>query len=882
MTTTEHLARVGSAFVVETAEQRRDRLRAEAAAALEEAKTRHRRIQETLANNRDELSRNDDARIDPDSFRSSPQFMSRAVRRFIHRSSIDSELAYVGCPERMPLDFTSNDAAENRLRHEKNRYLTKKNEGKAKNQRAEHLNLADAVEVFIQSRLGATVMSFDGYDASTLVFYDYDKRLYTFNKALISRWLTVLTGSASDSNIKTFVGTLEGRADRLAIFNPLPRWKIAVGNGVYNTLTRRLEKYSPVQVITNRIQTDYRQNPAEPSFTNGMTFEKLIYDLADGKPDRVELILQMCKAIITGYSATPAIFVMMGSGGDGKSLFMQLISAVIGSANTGALNFSDMEDDSKVVEVVQKRLVVGFDNDQNVKIKKTSLLKSAASREVISLFRKFLTSVALRFTGSVVQLCNSLPRFTETGSSIRRRIIMLLCENSHYENGDEKYGLQENIKNEHWHEYILWYLLNESTTPYFTDFNDCDRAVINNSLDSEDTIGSFYAELESATDAMNHEVLPRNMLYACYLDWMANNYPGANVCSSRTFSAKSDQILRTYGYESTGDKNPTRMSTLEKVTGVSFTAVFGYLAEGQNVQELNESQGVTRVLRKVGKAAPHRNGRRYPKVCSAIQYFELWDEIISDIEHHPLAYKDLFEAEGLAYEPEPVFDATPENVVEPEDTLSALTDESLLDRFVGDYRAYMCAHHLADAEQEDADAVTSAGRLADRITDSVRRHDERFAEKLAPGQQQIVPEVFDPEKATATEFEEATDADLLDQLDVVQRRAEKDAEIATRMMSLRVDLSAAITRGDSQQVDLVLGWLDRCATVASVQDMQISYASLVDRLIAQVTSAAQTHRYTSLHTKLVSIADDDIDVRVEEIKDAAQRMVGSIAQKDGE
>lgn len=872
-----------SSLHIETDDQRRKRLRSQVEAAKAEDRDRRIAVLDQWAEHQEEFSWRDDARIDPDVFRSSPRFMSQAVARFIRRSSLEPELAYATQPERRPYNFASNEVAEDHLRRCKIIHLQKmeqKNKGKNV---PEHLSLPDAIDVFIASRLGSTVMTFEGYDAQTLLMYDYDKKLYTYSQNQVARWLTVLTGSASRTNIFTFVQTLEGMGDKLAIFNPPPRWKIPVGNGLYNTLTRKLEPHSPIHVVTNRVQTDYKPRPTEPSFTDGMTFEKLVYDLADGQPDRVELIMQMCKTIITGYAATPAIFVMMGSGGDGKSVFMSLLSNIVGASNTGAMNFSDMDDESKVVEVAQKRLVVGMDNNKDVTVKNTALLKSAASREVLSLFRKYLTSVSLRFTGSVVQLCNNLPRFTETGSSIRRRIVMLLCENSHYESGDEKSSLQENIKNKHWLEYILWYILNESTNPYYTDFNDYDRGVVNNSLDEEDTIGSFYADLASTTDALNHDVLPRKFLYAAYLDWMQANYPGSRVKTSRNFASASDSILRAYGFEPSQDRNPTRMSTLEKTTGISFSTVFGYMADGQNVRELTEasSRDVTRIMQRTGAVKnTNRNGRRFPKVCSAIQYFAVWDEIISDIEHHPLAYKDVFESEGIDYSPEDVFDGEDAVIVDPAD-VSTFADDALGEKFHADYLSYMSDHKIAVREGEDGTRAEDTGRLAERVARSVQESQTAFQAKLAPGEEQLLPEMFDPATATATEFDEASDAELLDRMEQVTERAGSDKQIAARVMGMRLDLTAALNARDSERVDQIMDWLDRCAEVAQANGMDIGYASLVDRLSASVVSVAQSNGSTTLATKLSAVADDDVDVRVEEVKKASYTIVGSVSKMNG-
>lgn len=600
--------------------------------------------------------------LDIDYFAENRQFLDRATRRYFERVNVQPVRDYMGQEERIPANYPSNDAAEIILKDARDKFLMSQAASAGKTQTKKYLALPEAAEVFISSGLAATVATMDGYEVSTLLVYDYDDQIYKSNENLLGRWTALLTGVASPTNVRTLAATLHARSHELTVYRPAPRWKIAVGNGLYNTISGELEAYTPMITVTNRIETNYYPHAQEPGFAEGMTFEKLTYDLADGKQERAELIMQMVKAILVGHSPSPALFTMVGAGGDGKSLFMDLIARVVGSKNTGYLNFTDMDDESKVVEIMGRRLVVGSDNDGSSFVKSSTVLKGLATNDMLTLPRKYQSAVSMRFEGTVVQLCNSMPRMAESGSAMRRRLVTLLCNNSHYERGDEMRDLPERVKDRRWHEYILSYVLSE--VPYYTDFNDCDKAVMNDSLDADDPIGTFMTELVESTSLLtSNEVtaIPRNILYAAFRDWMEANQPKASIHSARTFATKANDFLRDYGFESDSSAS-SRITTVERASGIGFQELLGGLGDGPICTELfqadRSSRRVVRVRKVEEVKTRRRRGDRQPRQCTPMEYFGVYADVIDDVQHYPQSYVSLLDDMGIEYEVEQLSEPT--------------------------------------------------------------------------------------------------------------------------------------------------------------------------------------------------------------------------------
>ena len=744
-------------------------------------------------------------------FRENKDFMNEALTIFTARKQALPLNKYKLYPERIPINFLSNQHALRHLDLTADQYVVEKTLLENQPYKRSLLTIKDAVEIFIKSKLAATVMQFDGADHASLITYDYDLKLYTASEQTVNQWIVKILGKSSAQDLKTFIMTLEARASDLAIFNPLPNWVVAVKNGLFNCLTNTLEPMSPLYTVLNRVDTCFIENAVEPKMDENISFNRLVYDLANGNPARIELILQMCKAIVTGFLPSNAFFMLIGSGGDGKSVFMELLHNIVGNHNVGFLSFEDMNDESKVVNVVSRRLITGMDNSANTRITNTGFLKSAASQEVVTLFRKYLPAMSIRFKGIVVELCNAVPSFAETGSAMKRRGVSISCENSHYEKNDEITNLRVMIGSQLWHEYILWYLLTQ--VDYYSDFNDVDRHLLNDALDESDSIQVFFnelAELNVFND--NCKIIPRSLLYAMYADWLQVNYPASRVHSARTFSARTNSILADYGYVP-GDHN-IWLGTLENNLKLEYRHVFSQYMGGPNVEDVFANPKRTRYLvreKDIVNERVKRDGRRYPKPVSAAQYFRVF--------------------------------------VQMEDDIVANTD---------DYLPLLEKYKIKDKMKCDKSVVSMSFADIDKMVKA--DNEKRIVEKQKPSK----PVKLDLSSIDRSEFFALSDGQIL--YSVVDGM-KFDGEFLDRVLSVNVNMRKVMSNRVYHEQFLI--WFNVCE--GSVREMGnlsrvISFNALVDQLLFQVRNFLLSVSHRDAAGLVDMAADDNIEDKILLIK----------------
>src|SRR5699024_5688032 len=125
---------------------------------------------------------------------------------------------------------------------------------------------------------------------------------------------------------------------------------------------------------------------------------------------RLRLLYQIFKSCLADSKQKDSFFVILGEGGDGKSTIFKFFASVIGLSNVSAVSFSEINDDDKIIDSLDKKMMIGYDNDP-VFISKTQKLKSMSSKEDLKVSRKYLNPITAPFEPSIVQLCNDMPRF---------------------------------------------------------------------------------------------------------------------------------------------------------------------------------------------------------------------------------------------------------------------------------------------------------------------------------------------------------------------------------------------------------------------------------------------------------------------------------------
>ena len=173
----------------------------------------------------------------------------------------------------------------------------------------------------------------------------------------LNKYLVAILGSTSRNQVDSLIQTIVSREDELSYYNPLPKYKIAVGNGIFNCLTKELESFTPLYTVVTRIKTNYIENPVQPKFADKFTLEGMIGDFANQNPDRIQLLTQIIKSILTGVNTSDVFFIVIGPGGDGKSTMFNMITNLIGVQNTAYLNFTEISQPDKLLTTLNLSLI---------------------------------------------------------------------------------------------------------------------------------------------------------------------------------------------------------------------------------------------------------------------------------------------------------------------------------------------------------------------------------------------------------------------------------------------------------------------------------------------------------------------------------------------
>lgn len=579
------------------------------------------------------------------------------IKRYSQLERLKYLRGYINEPDRLPCEYRSNADAAAALTNAANAFkaeqalLTQTNIDRVK------LGIEEAVNILLES--GIALTRNDESRSQTLYVYDYDRRLYTTDMHLIDTWLAAIVQVVTPTLSQSFIKTLSVMPNCFAKWCPLPSWLIPVGNGLYDCLNRELLPDSVCWTVLRRVKSNYVHGIKEPKLLSGMSFERLVNDLANNEPDRALAIKQLCKTIIIGHAPKPACFLIIGRGGDGKSLFMQLMSYIVGQANVGVMSIKDLNRDDVIHANADASLVVGFDNDARAVFSDTSMFKSLVLHEPITVSRKYLSAATLTFQGTLVQLCNAMPRVLETGSSIRRRLVAINAENSHYEKSDELTDLSTEITDSQWHDYILTTLLDETATPFYTDYNDFDASTLNESLDADDLVTQFINTLyENAiiTDATQY--VPLSLMYAAYCDWMKTTNPNSGKLGSRAFLMQFRRRMSLAGFDSASASQQLMLKTA--VTSLEHVVNFEMLKplQGSAVADLSEQDSTTTQL--LVRAGPDRrdtlnlSSARHSEVCTAVDYFGVQQDAATSFELASDLYRDLLDGRAID---EPMYQA---------------------------------------------------------------------------------------------------------------------------------------------------------------------------------------------------------------------------------
>lgn len=381
----------------------------------------------------------------------------------------------------------------------------------------------EIIKILIDNVNFAVIYSVESQADKALYFYDYDTGIYSRDERDLEQM--ILAVAPEITNTKT-------RQNLLDTIFKLPTEKIpvqqnliatdqgkhwlAVGNGILNIDSGKLVPFSPNIFITSKIDTNYNEKACtEPQF-NGWSWSQSLRRIADGDEKKLKLLWETCKAGVLGiyWLREAVLLVDDGHGMTGKSTFEDAITGVVGRSNTAQLRFAEMSDETKLVDAVDKRLIIGDDNDVYTVINRYDYLNPVISSELIRVRDYYHKSQSTALHAFVLQSANGVPPFKNSTQAFFNRLVFIQFNHRHDSSKEADWRVKnEYIKTQEFREWLLWYVVNKVQIGYSLTKTEESKQITDEAQEETNTVRNFVLNW---MPELNSSRIPSPWLYDLY------------------------------------------------------------------------------------------------------------------------------------------------------------------------------------------------------------------------------------------------------------------------------------------------------------------------------------------------------------------------------
>ena len=274
-------------------------------------------------------------------------------------------------------------------------------------------------------------------DTGEILYYDNDTSIYKSNgKEIIQTRVEIEMSrkELSEQCTMHYVAEVSGHVQRLtylprAEFNASPNL-LTLKNGVLDLETYSLVPHARVFRSTIMLPIVYDPKAKCP------TISKFLKEVV--KPEDVPLLLQIIGWCLDLNSGMQKLVILLGSGANGKSTFLELLRAFVGQENCSSVSLHQLSENRFIMAELYNKSVNIFGDLQGKGIKDISNLKMLTGGDAILGERKFQQPFTFHNKAKLIFSTNQLPAMPEDNMAIWRRMILIDFPNKFTEDKADK------------------------------------------------------------------------------------------------------------------------------------------------------------------------------------------------------------------------------------------------------------------------------------------------------------------------------------------------------------------------------------------------------------------------------------------------------------
>lgn len=292
-------------------------------------------------------------------------------------------------------------------------------------------------------------------------------------------------------------------------------------NGNFNLTTKELTEHNPNIITTNLIAHNYTENAYSP-----------LVDITLNKICCNDLALRNLIEELIGYTFyrnnkyAKSFFLYGPSSNNGKSVFLNLIKAVLGEKNISTLAYEDLGDRFKTAEIAGKLSNIGDDCSKNFN-SSSAIFKKLSTGETITVERKGQDPFGFNNYATLIFSFNELPRTEDKSQATARKRMCIIPFNAKFKETDVDFdpNINEKLREESCIEYVIKLgiegLLRVIKNKGFTKVKAVEREA-DNYESYNNPLLQFIKEKEEDED-YNFEDYTPSQVYQQYRMWSTDN-----------------------------------------------------------------------------------------------------------------------------------------------------------------------------------------------------------------------------------------------------------------------------------------------------------------------------------------------------------------------
>jgi putative DNA primase/helicase len=328
----------------------------------------------------------------------------------------------------------------------------------------------------------------------------------------------------------------------------LPTPEISKGKVLINLLNgtfevspegTKLRPFDPTDFITYQLQFEYDPNATAPLFQAYLN--KVLPDL-----DSQRVLAEYLGYVFIKHESKvlklEKVLLLYGSGANGKSVFFEIVSALLGPENLSSFSMQSLLNESGYYRAKLVNKLVNFASELNSRIGNNALFKQLVSGEPIEARHPYGQPLVVTDYAKLIFSTNELPKDVEqTDAYFRRFLIILFGVTIPKEERDST--LANRIIESELAGVFNWALNGLKRLLEQQQFTNCKLVedTVEKYRQESDTVYLYLEEYDYKPSTIEHVTL--KLVYEDYRNFSKNN--GFIPCSARTFSER----LRAHGYK---------------------------------------------------------------------------------------------------------------------------------------------------------------------------------------------------------------------------------------------------------------------------------------------------------------------------------------------